>query len=52
MSSNPPEYILVKLVGTLSCAQIDVRNARERELATIDKKSTNSSSGIAGPYAR
>ena len=31
-------------------AQIDSRKARERDLATLDKKST--SSGIAEPYAR
>ena len=31
-----------------SCAQIDLRKARERELATLDEKST--SSGIAEPY--
>ena len=37
-------------VGTFSCAQIDWRKARERELATLDEKST--SSGIAEPYAR
>ena len=36
--------------GLFSCAQIDVRKARERELATLDEKSK--SSGIAGPYAR
>ena len=36
-------------MGT-SCAQIDLRQARERELATLDEKST--SSGIAEPYAR
>ena len=40
-------YIFVK---TLSCAQLDLRKARERELATLDEKST--SSGIAEPYAR
>ena len=34
----------------LARAQIDLRKARERELATLDEKST--SSGIAGPYAR
>ena len=40
-----------KFVGTLSCAQIDLRKARERELAaTLDEKST--SSGIAEPDAR
>ena len=37
-------------VGTFSCAQIDLRKARERALATLDEKST--SSGIAEPYAR
>ena len=34
--------------GLFFCAQIDLRNARERELATLDEKST--SSGIAEPY--
>ena len=33
-----------------SCAQIDLRKARERELSTLDVKST--SSGIAERYAR
>ena len=47
MSSSACSY---KLVGTFSCAQIDLRKARERELATLDGKST--SSGIAEPYAR
>ena len=37
-------------VGTFSCAQIDLRKARERESATLGEKST--SSGIAEPYAR
>ena len=37
-------------VGTFSCAQVDFRKARERELATLDEKSTGS--GIAAPYAR
>ena len=37
-------------VRTFSCAQIDLRKARERELAELDEKST--SSGIAEPYAR
>ena len=36
--------------GTFSCAIIDLRKARARELATLDEKST--SSGIAEPYAR
>ena len=35
---------------TFSCAQIDLRKARERELATLHENST--SSGIAEPYAR
>ena len=39
-----------KFVGTFSCAHIDLRKARERELATLDEKPT--SSGIAEPYAR
>ena len=39
-----------KFVGTFSCAQIDLWKERERELATLDEKST--SSGIAEPYAR
>ena len=34
----------------LFLAQIDLRKARERELATLDDKST--SSGIVEPYAR
>ena len=50
MSSNPPECILVNIREDFSCAQIDLRTARERELATLDEKST--SSGIAEPYAR
>ena len=37
-------------MGTFFWAQIDLRKARERELATLDEKST--SSGIAEPYAR
>ena len=37
-----------KFVGTFSCAQIDLRKARERELATPDEKAT--SSGIPEPY--
>ena len=36
--------------GFFSCTQIDLRKTRERELATLDEKST--SSGIAEPYAR
>ena len=37
-----------KFVRTCSCAQIDLRKARKRELATLDEKTT--SSGIAEPY--
>ena len=37
-------------MGTFSRAQIDLRKTRERELATLDEKST--SSGIAEHYAR
>ena len=40
-------YIAVR---TFSCAEIDLRKVRERELATLDDKST--SSGIAERYAR
>ena len=42
----------IKFVGIFFfCAQIDLRKARERELAaTLDEEST--SSGIAEPYAR
>ena len=46
MKSNPPECLLLCIRGDFFlCAQIDVRKARERELATLDEKSTNS--GIA-----
>ena len=35
VSSSPAECILVYIyVGTFACAQIDLRKARERELAT------------------
>ena len=44
------ECVLVKIVGIFSCAQIDLRKARERELATLDKEST--SSGNTEPYLR
>ena len=40
----------INSLGLFSCAQIDLRKARERELATLDGIST--SSGIAEPYAR
>ena len=46
----PSAYLLSKFVGTFSCAHIDLRKARERELATLDEKST--SGGIAEPYPR
>ena len=45
-----PSAYSCKFVGTFSGAQIDLRKARERKLATLDEKST--SSGIAEPYAR
>ena len=40
----------INSLGLFSCAQIGLRKARERELATLDENST--SSGIAEPYAR
>ena len=46
----PPSVYLYKFVGTFSCWQIDLRKARESELATVDEQST--SSGIAEPYGR
>ena len=46
----PPSAYSHKFVGTFAWAQIDLRKARERELATLDEK--NTSSGIAEPYAR
>ena len=39
-----------KFVGTFSCAQVDLRKARERELATLDEQPA--SSEIAEPYGR
>ena len=46
---SPRVHTRIKFVGTFSCAQIDLRKARERELATtLDEKLT--SSGIAEPY--
>ena len=36
--------------GTFFCAQTDLREARERELATLDEILT--SNGITEPYAR
>ena len=50
MSSTPAECLVVKIRWGYSCAQIDLRKARERELATLDEKPT--SSEIAEPYAR
>ena len=51
VSSNPPSANSYKFVGTFSCSQIDLRKAREQQLATaLDEKWT--SSGIAEPYAR
>ena len=49
-----PSAYSYKFVGTFSCAQLDLRKTRERELATLDEKPTSkpTSSGIAGPYAR
>ena len=46
----PPSAYSYKFVGAFSCGQIDLRKARQRELATLDEQST--SSGIAEPYAR
>ena len=46
----PPSACMYKFVGNFSCAQIDLRKAREHEVASLDEKST--SSGIAEPYAR
>ena len=43
----PPSAYPYKFVGTFSCAQVDLRKARERELATLDEKSTRN--GIAEP---
>ena len=43
----PPSACSHKFVGTFSCAHIDLRKARERDLATLNEKST--SSGIAEP---
>ena len=45
-----PSAYSYKFAGIFSCAQIDLRKARERELATLDEESA--SSGIAEPYAR
>ena len=40
----------INSLGLFSCAQIDLRKAQERELATLDEKWT--SSGIVEPYAQ
>ena len=37
---SPRVHTRIKFVGTCSRAQIDLRKARERELATLDEKST------------
>ena len=43
VSSDPAECMCsYKFVGIFSCAQIDLRKARERESATLDEKSTSS----------
>ena len=47
---SPPSVYSYKFVGTFYCAQIDLRKARERELAALDEKLA--SNGIAEPYAR
>ena len=38
----PPSAYSYKFVGTFSCAQIDLRKTRKRELATLDETSTSS----------
>ena len=47
---SPRVHTRINSWGFFRCAQIDLRKARQRELATLDEKST--SSGIAEPYAR
>ena len=42
--------MLVEIPGDVSCAQINLRKTRERELAALHEKLT--SSGIAEPYER
>ena len=37
-SPRPPSADSNKFVGTFSCAQIGLRETRERELATLDEK--------------
>ena len=38
----PPSAYSYKFIGTFSCEQIDLRKARERQLPTLDEKSTSS----------
>ena len=45
-----PVYDMSRSSSSQTHPYIDLRKARERELATFDEKST--SSGIAEPYAR
>ena len=47
---SPRVHTPINSWEAFSCAQIDLREAQERELATLDEKST--SSGSAEPYAR
>ena len=48
---EPPRvHTRINSWGLFFVHKIDLRKARERELATLDEKST--SSGIAEPYAR
>ena len=48
---SPRVHACINPWGSFPCALIDLRKARERELATLDEKST--SNGIAEPnYAR
>ena len=49
-AESPRVHTRINSCFFLLCAQIDLRKARERELATPDEKST--SSGIAEPFAR
>ena len=37
VSLSPPECVLVYIRREFSCAQISLRNARERELATFNE---------------
>ena len=49
-SEFPRAHTRMNSWGLFLVHKFDSWKARERELATLDKKST--SSGIAGPYAR